>query len=55
MFRDMLALPAPSDEEREGMSDDNPIHLPQVESSEFAHFLWVFYNPCVSFLNYLDS
>ena len=45
LFRDMLALPAPSDTEREGMSDENPIHLPQVECEEFSRFLWVFYNP----------
>lgn len=46
----MLALPTPSDTEREGMSDENPIRLPQVECTEFANFLWIFYNPCVWYL-----
>ncbi|KAI5122321.1 hypothetical protein M0805_002488 [Coniferiporia weirii] len=45
VFRDMLSLPPPSNKVLEGASDGNPIHLPQVKATEFAHFLWVFYNP----------
>lgn len=47
VFRDMLSLPAPLDSglEQEGTSDQHPILLPQVTSEDFAHFLWVFYNP----------
>ncbi|KAH8110577.1 hypothetical protein DFH11DRAFT_1514228 [Phellopilus nigrolimitatus] len=45
LFRDMLSLPSPSDKAVEGTSDKTPIYLPQVTSSGFEHFLWVFYNP----------
>ncbi|KAI5122320.1 hypothetical protein M0805_002487 [Coniferiporia weirii] len=43
-FRDLLYL-SPSGYRSLGASDENPIHLPQVTAIEFAHFLWVFYNP----------
>ncbi|KAI5122318.1 hypothetical protein M0805_002485 [Coniferiporia weirii] len=45
VFEDMLSLPQSSDNALEGVSDENPIRLPQVTATEFAHFLWVFYNP----------
>ena len=47
VFRDMLALPAPNLSDIEGMTDERPIHLPQITRGEFENFLWVFYNPCV--------
>ncbi|KAI5122319.1 hypothetical protein M0805_002486 [Coniferiporia weirii] len=41
----MLYLLPPLNESLEGASDENPIHLPQATTIEFAHFLQVFYNP----------
>jgi hypothetical protein len=31
-----------------GLSDEKPITLLHVKGDEFAHFLWMLYNPCVS-------
>ena len=46
IFRDMLSIPVPaSSSSPEGTSDDNPIVLDQVESKDFEHLLWMYYNP----------
>jgi len=44
VFKTMLSLPVAEGRVAEGSSDDLPIFLEQVKSSDFAQLLWVYYN-----------
>jgi len=44
VFRDMLSSPSEPQTGVEGLSDDKPIVLPDVTSTDFASMLWMFYN-----------
>jgi hypothetical protein len=44
-FKDKLAAPALPGESRLGSNESSAIILEDILSSEFAQFLWVFYNP----------
>jgi len=45
VFRDMLSLPASPDTEVEGDSDDKPIILEGIKSSDFRALMWMWYDP----------
>jgi len=45
IFYDMLSIPAPPGTAVEGDSDDKPIVLEGIESSDFESLLWMWYDP----------
>ncbi|KAF9466285.1 hypothetical protein BDZ94DRAFT_1158248 [Collybia nuda] len=51
VFRKQLMTPASPGASRQGTSESSAIILEDVRSSDFAKFLWVFYNPKYSLYN----
>lgn len=49
-FRNELPHPPPPGEYTKGSSDNNPLVLEGITIVDFERFLWVFYNPYVSYL-----
>lgn len=48
MFREKLNIAPPPGQNPKGSTETNPLPLDDVREVDFARFLWVFYNPCVS-------
>ncbi|PBK86875.1 hypothetical protein ARMGADRAFT_1085994 [Armillaria gallica] len=44
-FRQMFSCPTPPGKEPEGSSPSSAFKLSDITSEDFAHFVWVFYNP----------
>ena len=44
VFRYMLSIPSGSTAATEGLSDDKPILLQNVKSTDFECMMWMFYN-----------
>ena len=45
VFKDMFSIPVPLAAQYEGMTDADPIHIPQVSCKDFENLLWVWYKP----------
>ena len=43
MFSDMFMIPQPSTSESDGLSDEKPIILPDLEAETFRALCWVLY------------
>ncbi|KDQ55180.1 hypothetical protein JAAARDRAFT_343722 [Jaapia argillacea MUCL 33604] len=44
VFHDMFSCPHEPGSEAEGLSDERPIHIPQIKSNDFEALLWVYYH-----------